>query len=292
MSPAKQLQARRISALRCSNFALAKAFVEFSCWRFMGPPNVAIPQHLFAGWLDITVCVPPDLGLRVLLEKNGTRAAVIGTLRQLVADHFYDADLLSRLGFEQAADIVRANLPTRKHIRSGDLGEILATEYVTWQTGFFIPLKKLRHKDDRDQPMRGNDVIGLRVLDGAYWVLKGEAKSAVVMDDATVTSACTTLVNDDHRPKASTLVFISRMLRMLGRDAEAEQIDRLQSSPVVFDRVVHLVFSFSGNDPEPMLRPHAGPLAPINDRRLVGLRVNDHQAFIDLVFQRDDAGNP
>jgi hypothetical protein len=33
-------------------------------------------------------------------------------------------------------------------------------------------------------------------------------------------------------------------------------------------------------------------LAPINDRRLVGLRVNDHQAFIDIVFQQDNVGNP
>jgi hypothetical protein len=257
----------------------------------MGAP-IAVPQHLFADWLDITVYPPPELGLRVLLEKNGTRAAVIGPLRQLVADHFYDPDVLSRLGFEQAADIVRANLPTKKHIRSGDLGEIIATEYVIWQTEFSIPLKKLRYKDDRDQPMRGNDVVGVRVVDGHIWALKGEAKSAAVIDDATVKSACTALANDDNRPKASTLVFISRMLRLLGRDAEAEQIDRLQSTPVVFDRVVHFVFSFSGNDPEPVLRPHAGPLAPINDRRFVGLRVNDHQAFLDVVFQQDNAGNP
>jgi hypothetical protein len=171
------------------------------------------------------------------------------------------------------------------------LGEILATEYVAWQTEFAVPLKKLRYKDDRDQPMAGNDVVGFQVTDGVIRVLKGEVKSKAMLDDDTVTHACTTLVNDDNRPKSSTLAFMSRILRREGRDEEAELIERVQSSKVEFDRIVHLVFSLSGNDPEPLLRPHAGPRAPINDRRLVGLRIDDHQAFIDLLFQEADAGN-
>jgi len=256
----------------------------------MGPP-VAPQPHSFEAWLEITIAVPPNLGLRLLFEKNGTRAAIIGALRHLIVDHLYGADVLTRLGFEKSAEIVRANLPTKKHIRSGDLGEILATEYVTWQTEFAIPLKKLRYKDDRDQPMAGNDVVGFQVADGVIRVLKGEVKSKAMLDDETVTKACATLVNDDNRPKPSTLAFMSRILRREARDAEAELIERVQRSKIEVDRIVHLVFSFSGNDPEPLLRQHAGPRAPINDRRLVGLRISDHQAFIDLVFQEADAGN-
>jgi len=113
----------------------------------MGPPLEPLP-HSLDEWLEVTIAPPPELDIRLLLERDGTRAAVIGALRRLIADHPYGADVLSRLEFEKAEEIVRANLPTKKHIRSGDLGEILATEYVGWQTEFTIPLKKLGYKDD------------------------------------------------------------------------------------------------------------------------------------------------
>jgi hypothetical protein len=201
-----------------------------------------------------------------------------------IRDHFYGADLLAEMGFTESAQAVRDALPTTKMIRSGDLGEIFATEYVVGRTEFIVPLKRLRYKDDRDMAMRGTDVVGLRRADGRSHVLKVEAKSRETIQEPVVAEACDTLVQHDCRPKPATIAFTARMLRREGRDDDAEAFEDLQARQPRYDEMSHLVFVLSGNDPVPALRAHAGPREPIRDRRFVGMRIADHQAFIQTVF--------
>jgi hypothetical protein len=100
----------------------------------------------------------------------------------VIQDHFIDASIVERMGgYPKAAAVIRGLLPTSKRIRSGDLGEILATEYVETITPFAVPLRKLRYKDDGNLAMRGNDVIGIQKVGRRYRVLKVEAKSRTVM---------------------------------------------------------------------------------------------------------------
>jgi len=54
------------------------------------------------------------------------------------------ATLLDRLGKPASASFIRQKLPQGSRIRSGDLGEILATEYVAEKTVFTVPIKRLR----------------------------------------------------------------------------------------------------------------------------------------------------
>ena len=82
-------------------------------------------------------------------------------------------------------------MPQTPKGRSGDLGEILATELVEEEIGLRVPVRRLRYKDGRNMAMRGDDFIGAG-YDGAgekVWLLKGEAKSNKVLGKATVTSA-------------------------------------------------------------------------------------------------------
>ena len=49
-----------------------------------------------------------------------------------------------------------------RQIRSGDLGEIYATEWIDAHSGGYrAPIKRLRWKDHRNMAMRGDDVIGI-----------------------------------------------------------------------------------------------------------------------------------
>ena len=139
--------------------------------------------------------------------------------------------------------------------------------------------------------MRGDDIVGIHQAAGVTRVLKGEAKSRANLQETVVKEACDVLLKDNHRPRPSTLAFVARVLRREGRDTEAELVERLQTSDIDHNQVTHLVFTLSGNDPEPLLRTHAGPRAPIDDRRLIGLRIEDHQAFIESVFEYLDAGD-
>jgi hypothetical protein len=94
------------------------------------------------------------------------------------------AHALARLGKQAAAQLIESKLPTTKAIRSGDLGEILATEWIdAFSGGYSAPIKRLRWKDHRDMAMRGEEVIGIsqnpRTLRLTF--LKTEAKSRVAL---------------------------------------------------------------------------------------------------------------
>lgn len=72
------------------------------------------------------------------------------------------ARALARLGKPAAAALIEGKLPTTKAIRSGDLGEIYATEWIDAHSGGYrAPIKRLRWKDHRNMAMRGDDVIGM-----------------------------------------------------------------------------------------------------------------------------------
>ena len=60
------------------------------------------------------------------------------------------ARALARLGKPAAAALIEGKLPTTKQIRSGDLGEIYATEWIDAHSGGYrAPIKRLRWKDHR-----------------------------------------------------------------------------------------------------------------------------------------------
>ena len=72
------------------------------------------------------------------------------------------ARALARLGKPAAAALIEGKLPTTKAIRSGDLGEIYATEWIDAHSGGYrAPIKRLRWKDHRNMAMRGDDVIAI-----------------------------------------------------------------------------------------------------------------------------------
>jgi hypothetical protein len=167
------------------------------------------------------------------------------------------ARALARLGKPAAAALILGKLPTTKGIRSGDLGEIYATEWIDAHSGGYrAPIKRLRWKDHRNMAMRGDDVIG--ILQDAQTqrlhFLKTEAKSRATLTAQVLIEARTGLDKDGGLPSAHALSFISARLLELDNLPLADAIDdALLKHGIPVQSVRHLLFTFSGNPPDALL---------------------------------------
>lgn len=200
------------------------------------------------------------------------------------------ARALARLGKTAAAALIQGKLPTTKAIRSGDLGEIYATEWIDAHSGGYrAPIKRLRWKDHRNMAMRGEDVIG--ILQDAQTqrlhFLKTEAKSRATLTAQVLREAQAGLDKDGGLPSAHALSFISARLLELDNLPLADAIDdALLKYGIPVQHVRHLLFTFSGNAPDALLTAsiQAYP-GPINQWG-IGLHVEGHAAFIGAVYDR------
>lgn len=225
---------------------------------------------------------PAHLGVGVL----ETAAAVPGHY----ASEEHIARALRRLGKPEAAALIEEKLPTTKTIRSGDLGEIYATEWIDTQSGGYrAPIKRLRWKDHRNMAMRGEDVVGMLQDPQSLRLhfLKTEAKSRAVLTNQTLTEARAGLDKDGGRPSPHALSFISARLMELGDLPLADAIDdALLKHGIPIANVRHLLFTFSGNAPGALLTDALLAYPGKVNQWGVGLRVEGHGAFIGAVYDQ------
>jgi Cap4 SAVED domain len=237
---------------------------------------------------------------RVMTGQAATLPTGIQATAATVPGHYASeeqvARALARLGKPAAAALIQGKLPTTKGIRSGDLGEIYATEWIDAHSGYRAPIKRLRWKDHRNMAMRGDDVIG--ILQDAQTqrlhFLKTEAKSRATLTAQVLIEARTGLDKDGGLPSAHALSFISARLLELDNLPLADAIDdALLKHGIPVQNVRHLLFTFSGNPPDALLtaslQAHPGPV----NQWGIGLHVEGHAAFIGAVYDRviADANN-
>ncbi len=199
------------------------------------------------------------------------------------------ADDIRELGYPGAAAILAERMPRSSRARSGELGEILATELVEEQLGFSVPIRRLRYKDGREMALRGDDFIGVRVDGtGDLHFLKGEAKSRANLAGATISEARAALSRDNGRPTATSLLFIADRLMenegegaILGRSIRNEVANRA----VPPTRIDHALFTLSGNAAPQALRDDLQAASPERTHNVVHLRIPDHQDFIRLTYE-------
>lgn len=238
---------------------------------------------IYDEWLEATNPMPGSTDFWHCSERPGGRERVADALRQTVLDHLVGAETLARIGFpETAARLVELRVPSSARQRSGDLGEILATEYIDECTQFGVPVRRLRWKGDRDLPMPGDDVIGLTPGDTPR-LIKCEAKSRQDMRRPTVESASNALNRGNGRPKPETLAFLAVRLHELDQEADAGAVEAFLDE-VGDDRLEHLLFSVSGNDATMSLQDHLTSDRPLIRRHVVGVVLDDHQGFIRGLF--------
>lgn len=246
----------------------------------------------FNDWCDSADTPVGNHHLRVMTGRPADNATGIQTTAAAVPDHYAAeeriAGALARLGKVAAARMIADLLPQTPQIRSGDLGEIYATEWIDAHSDYRTPIKRLRWKDHRNMAMRGDDVIGLKLDPGTQRLrfLKTEAKSRIALRAQTLREARIGLDKDGGLPSAHALSFISARLMELGNVAWlVDAIDEaLYLHGIPPESVQHLLFTFSGNSPEALLtqalQTYAGPIGQWG----VGLHVDGHAAFIGDVY--------
>jgi hypothetical protein len=257
---------------------------------------------LYKRWCDATKEKNKRKHYWVYVEKDTGRDEIRGELAETIRSH-YDrleriAEDVDRLGFKFAASILKEAMPQTPRGRSGDLGEILATELVEEEIGLRVPVRRLRYKDGRNMAMRGDDFIGAG-YDGAgekLWLLKGEAKSNKVLGKATVTSARKVLDRDSGRCTPDSLLFVANRL-LESNDPDDSALGRSLRDEVGLkslraDRIDHMLFTVSGNGPHASLKDDLDATGTNRDQYVVNIHVEDHQDFIAAVYQEaEDLGD-
>jgi hypothetical protein len=248
----------------------------------------------FNDWCDSADTPLGNHHVRVMTGRPADAATGIQVTATAVPAHYAAeeriAAALARLGKVAAAQMITNLLPQTPQIRSGDLGEIYATEWIDAHSGYRAPIKRLRWKDHRNMAMRGDDVIGM-LLDPATQrlrFLKTEAKSRIALRAQTLEEARTGLDKDGGLPSSHALSFISARLMELGTDAPlVDAIDEaLYRHGIPPESVKHLLFTFSGNSPQALLT-QALQVYPGSFEQLgVGLHVDGHAAFVGAVYDR------
>lgn len=192
---------------------------------------------LFTNWCDSQRDNDGRKRMWKFTERDGGRAAIAGDLIDTLRSHYDELDRIAEdireLGFPGASAILAERFPRTARARSGELGEILATELVEEELGFEVPVRRLRYKDGREMALRGDDFIGARVDEaGDLYLLKGEAKSRAALAATAIQEARTALSRDDGRPTATSLLFVAD--RLMERDDDKAVLGRAIRSEVAF----------------------------------------------------------
>lgn len=244
----------------------------------------------FDEWLEIWTYIIKCHQKILLREKNGTRNRILDNLRDVVRSHYVSPEIMAsrieQLGAEKTAELLRDHLPTEKRSRSGELGEILATEFVTRKLHYRVPILRLRWKDGREMSLRGDDVIAFRRDEGErLYFLKGEAKSRARLTPDVVQQAADALDQDHGRPGRHSVLFVAERLREKGEDKTAILLEKAVLNSFHGYEIEHLLFTFSGNSPDDYLSNHLEGLECEIRRYAVGLLITNHGDFIQFIYE-------
>lgn len=218
--------------------------------------------------------------------------ALVNDLVRLLPEHYVEpaaiARTLEKLGKTAAAETLKIKIPETKKTRSGDIGEVLATDYIEESTGYSIPIRKLRWRDHRNMSMRGDDVIGIMVnpKNQTLKFLKVEAKGNKSLSRDVLKKARAELDSDSGKPTPHALSFIAQRLRETGNLELCDLIEKaLLVTGVSANQVKHLLFTFTESDPARLQKEALDNYSGIIPQISLGVRVVGHQDLIKQVFQ-------
>ena len=252
-------------------------------------PVTATTADFFDRWLSTKMA---NIGNHVLLictENRGSCDEIMDELRVVVRSHYVAPEItakrLAELGATATAEFLREHFPQTKKARSGDLGEILATELTERKLGFDVPVRRLRLKDGREMALRGDDIIAIaRDTKGRLKFLKGESKSRARLTSTVVKDAADALDRDYGRPTRHTVLYIAERLREYGKDELALDLETAVLHSFSRNSVDHLLFTVSSNNPDRPLHDHLSRCTNKSRRHAVGICIFEHGKFVNRLF--------
>ena len=249
---------------------------------------------IFNEWCDQKKEDINKTSLWIVSEKANIRDLIIPKLSVIVRSHYDDlnriAEDLIELGYEKAEKILKSRMPQTKRGRSGDLGEILATEFAEEKFDFKIPIRRLRYKDGRDMALRGDDFIGIRYSDKeGLHLLKGESKSRLNLSQSTITEARTVLNRDHGRCTPISLAFVFDRL-LDSANSDDQKIGKILRNELAIEalpptKISHALITISGNVPIDLLRKDLKAADASRTQNVVNIYIPDHGNFIKLTFE-------
>jgi hypothetical protein len=221
-------------------------------------------------------------------EFDNLKNDLIGTLPSYYVDPQSIAGTLALLGKDAAAQKLLTKIPEVKNIRSGDIGEILASDYIEESLDYSVPIRKLRWRDHRNMAMRGDDVIGIVIDQQQQTIkfLKAEAKANKILGRGILDDARKELDLDDGLPAPHALEFVAERLRETGNQALSDLIEKVQLvDGIRANQVEHLLFTFTASNPATLQKESFDAYDGNIKQTSVGFRVTDHQELIAGVYQ-------
>lgn len=226
----------------------------------------------------------------MITERDGSRLGILDSLRELVRGHYVDpettAQRMASLGAPKTAELLREHLPTQKTARSGDLGEMLATEVAEQELRYRVPIRRLRWKDGREMALRGDDIIGMaHDGDEKLHILKGESKSRGSLSRVVLEEAGEALDRNRGRPTRHSVLFVAERLRDFGEHELAKELEEAVLTSFHGVPIAHMLFVLSAGPLENLLVAHLeGAAKRKRIRHAVGIRIRDHADFIALLY--------
>ena len=256
------------------------------------PASNGIRQErgLLSCWLKEAKISVGKHDLTVLAEIRESREFVSSELRETVRDHYMSPEMWSRrledLGAPETAKMLNELLPKSKRARSGDTGEILATEVAEQELGYTVPVRRLRWKDGREAALRGDDIVGVaQDSNGKVQFLKGESKSRAKLQSSVISEAAKALDAHKGRPNRHSVLFVASRLRERGEDELATELEVATLESFLGYDIEHLLFVISGNDPLSYLENHLTRVKRKGRKRYaIGIQINNHADFIRDLF--------
>jgi hypothetical protein len=221
-------------------------------------------------------------------EFDNLKNALISVLPDYYVDPQSIAGTLARLGKTAAAQKLLTKIPEVKKIRSGDIGEVLTSDYIEESTDFTVPIRKLRWRDHRNMAMRGDDVIGIFFDQQQQTIkfLKAEAKANKALSRKVLQEARAELDLDDGFPAPHALEFVAERLRETGNQALSDLIEKVQLvDGIRANQVEHLLFTFTASNPATLQKESFDAYNGNIKQTSIGFRVTEHQELIAGVYQ-------
>ena len=267
-------------------------------------PAVAISAALAPSgpvkfWSDCQFVAPARAGAyechRITLSNVSNEG--FDALAAVVEPHYVEpSSFRSAAGGDALARVLEACLPDRadtpnaKKDRAGDLGEMLAIEWLRRTKGNEWEVCCTLRWKESIRPRRGEDLIAVKWGASPVGLMKGEAKAGCSISGQTVTEARERLNLDGGWPAPFTINFLATKLDKDGRVAEATRLfkERFENSPRPNDAgCAHFVFLLSATDPTAFLTSHGAPPAGTVHVQLAATLVcGEYERLRDTLHQR------
>lgn len=225
-----------------------------------------------------------------LAEIDGARKTIFPSLAQTIFIHHNDPEEwrknLRCLGYPELAQSLDKR-PHNPKTRKCNFGEIVAAEYFRQALEYQLLVYRLRYNTNPESAMKGDDVLVFKFgeADGTgKAILVVEAKVRKTFETRVVDEAYDQL-KDGHRPRPKSIPFIVSILRLQGRDQDADQVlSFLNKFAPVQPTQQHVLFLITGNVPRDPFQSIQRRDSIIPNLLAVNIPIPELDEFVDALF--------